>query len=262
MKRALKLHKNTDVQRLVPYIKKNVGLIFTNSDLLEIKNLLQMNRVAAVAKAGIVAPSDVIVPHGDTGLEPTQTSFLQALNIPTRISKRQIEIITDFHLIKKGERVGSSEATLLQKLNIKPFEYGMEMSVIYDDGAVFKPDLLEITPEQIHESISSGVANLTAVSLALGFTTQLSVPYVIHNSVQNMICASVGTGFRIPQTESLLNLLENPEALQELLAQQQAAQEQVVETQATNDNDNANDDDQGSGDDSGSDLFGGGGLFD
>ena len=31
----------------------------------------------------------------------------------------------DVHLIKQGEKVGGSEATLLSKLGIKPFSYGL-----------------------------------------------------------------------------------------------------------------------------------------
>ena len=43
--------------------------------------------VPADAKAGTVAPKDVVLPTGPTGLEPSQTSFFQAMNIPTKIVK-------------------------------------------------------------------------------------------------------------------------------------------------------------------------------
>jgi len=56
--------------------------------------------VSAPAKAGIIAPNDVLVPKGNTGMEPTQTSFLQALNIPSKINKGQVEILSDVNLIK------------------------------------------------------------------------------------------------------------------------------------------------------------------
>ena len=78
----------------------------------------------APARSGTVAPCDVIVPAGPTGCDPGQTAFFQALAIPTKIAKGQIEIISDVKLITLGEKVGSSEAALLQKLNIKPFSYG------------------------------------------------------------------------------------------------------------------------------------------
>ncbi len=49
----------------------------------------------------------------------------QALNIPTKINKGCVEITGDVHLIKEGEKVGGSEATLLSKLGIRPFSYGL-----------------------------------------------------------------------------------------------------------------------------------------
>jgi hypothetical protein len=36
-----------------------------------------------------------------------------------------VEIVSDVHLIKTSEKVGGSEATLLAKLGIKPFSYGL-----------------------------------------------------------------------------------------------------------------------------------------
>lgn len=36
-----------------------------------------------------------------------------------------IEIINDVHILKPGDKVGASEATLLNMLNISPFSYGL-----------------------------------------------------------------------------------------------------------------------------------------
>ena len=45
------------------------------------------------------------VPAGNTGLEPTKTSFFQALNINTKITKGTVEILKDEHIIKAGDKV-------------------------------------------------------------------------------------------------------------------------------------------------------------
>jgi len=42
-----------------------------------------------------------------------------------------------------------SQATLLEKLNIKPFQYGMELLNIYDDGNILSPAQACISPEAI-----------------------------------------------------------------------------------------------------------------
>jgi large subunit ribosomal protein LP0 len=81
-------------------------------------------QVPAGAKAGTLAPTDVFVPPGPTGLDPGQTGFFQALNIATKIVKGSIEIVAQVHLIKKGDKITSSAVALLSKLDIKPFFYG------------------------------------------------------------------------------------------------------------------------------------------
>lgn len=69
---------------------------------------------------------------------------LQVLNIPTKINKGTVEIITPVELIKKGDKVGSSEAALLAKLGIRPFSYGLVVLSVYDNGSVFSPEVLDL----------------------------------------------------------------------------------------------------------------------
>ncbi|GJR90639.1 60S acidic ribosomal protein P0 [Tanacetum coccineum] len=88
----------------------NVCLIFTKGDLKEVNEEVAKYKVGAPARVGLVAPVDVVVPPANTGLDPSQTSFFQVLNIPTKINKGTVEIITPVELIKKGDKVGSSEA--------------------------------------------------------------------------------------------------------------------------------------------------------
>ncbi|GJY51297.1 zinc finger, CCHC-type containing protein [Tanacetum coccineum] len=80
----------------------NVCLIFTKGDLKEVNEEVAKYKVGAPARVGLVAPVDVVVPPANTGLDPSQTSFFQVLNIPTKINKGTVEIITPVELIKKG----------------------------------------------------------------------------------------------------------------------------------------------------------------
>src|SRR5947208_13939817 len=106
----------------------------------DVKAKILANRVAAPARAGAIAPDDVSVPSGNTGMEPGKTSFFQALGIPTKIARGTTEIVSDVKVVTAGTRVGPSEATLLNMLNISPFTYGMTVVQIYDAGNTFSPD--------------------------------------------------------------------------------------------------------------------------
>jgi len=212
MVRRVIRNNHPDLQSLLPYIKGNVGFVFTNGDLSEVRNQLLALRVAAPAKIGAISPCEVIIPKGDTGLEPTQTAFLQALNIATKINKGQIQIINDKQILSVGDKVGSSEAVLLQKLGIKPFSYGLTVQVIYDDGFIYKPDVLDITPHDILIKFSEGVSKVAQLSLQIGYPTLASIPHSFARAFKNLLAIAVATDITFKQAEEIKNILENPEA--------------------------------------------------
>ncbi|CAF4917688.1 unnamed protein product, partial [Rotaria magnacalcarata] len=157
--------KNSSLEKLLPHVYENIGFVFTKEDLHSIRDKLLENKVAAPARAGAIAPVDVTIPAQVTGLGPEKTSFFQALQIPTKITRGTIEIINDVHLIKIGDKVGASEATLLNMLNISPFSYGLIIRQVYDSGASFPPAILDITKETLRAKFAEGVQRLAAFSL-------------------------------------------------------------------------------------------------
>jgi large subunit ribosomal protein LP0 len=111
---------NPQYERLLQQVKGNIGFVFTKGDLKEIRDIITANKVAAPARAGAFSPNEVVIPAGNTGMEPGKTSFFQALGIPTKIARGTIEIVSPHVVLTPGSRVGTSEATLLNMLNISP----------------------------------------------------------------------------------------------------------------------------------------------
>jgi len=214
IRKAIRGHiqNNASLEQLLPFIKGNIGFIFTKGDLGEIKKVIVESKVAAPAKAGAIAPCDVVVPAGNTGLEPTQTGFLQALNIPSKISRGQIEITNDVSLLKEGQKVGASEANLLAKLNIKPFQYGLKIKGIYDEGSIYDAKVLELTDDDLLKKFNNGVRNVACVSLAIGYPTLASLPHNIARGYKNILSIAVSTDYSFPKAEKIKSYLANPSA--------------------------------------------------
>lgn len=176
---------------LLPRIRGNIGFVFTNGDLAELRQVIESNQVPAPARVGSIAPVDVTVPAGPTGCDPGQTSFFQALQIATKIQKGQIEITSDVLLVTKGVKVGNSEAALLQKLNINPFSYGLVIVLVYDNGSMFDPAVLDLTDEDLCAKFMAGVRQVAAISLEIGFPTIASIPHSIANAFQMLVAVAV-----------------------------------------------------------------------
>ncbi|PFX15594.1 60S acidic ribosomal protein P0-like [Stylophora pistillata] len=246
------LESNPALEKLIPHIKGNVGFVFTKEELTDVRDLILANKVAAPAKAGAVAPLDVYVPKGNTGLGPEKTSFFQALAIPTKIAKGTIEILNDVHLIKKDDKVGASESTLLNMLKISPFSYGLVIQQVYEGGACFSPDVLDITSEDILSRFITGIVNVASVSLEIGYPTVASVPHSIINGFKNIAAVAVETEITFPQVEQLKAFLENPDAFASLAPAADAASaaapaEEAKEQKKEEEEEEESDDDMGFG---------------
>ncbi|KAL7754486.1 ribosomal protein P0 (A0) (L10E) [Sorochytrium milnesiophthora] len=214
VRRALKqlVADNPSYEKLLQHIKGNVGFVFTNEDLKGIRDDLVADRVRAPAKAGAVAPLDVIVPAGNTGMEPGKTSFFQALGIPTKITKGMVEITTDFHLIKAGNKVGPSDATLLNMMNISPFTYGLSVVQVYNEGTVFESSVLDIEESSLIDALLVGIKTVAAVSLAIGIPTAASVPHSIVNAYKNVLAIAIATDLSFPLADAVKDRIANPDA--------------------------------------------------
>jgi len=212
MRKAIRGHleKNPNLEKLLVHIKDNVGFVFTKQDLSFVRDKLSSNKVAAPAKAGAIAPCDVTLPAQVTNMGPEKTSFFQALQIPTKITRGTIEIINDVHLIKKSDKVGASEATLCNMLNISPFHYGLSVKQVYDSGTMFDPAILDIKPEDLRAKFVDGVRNVAAISLQIGYPTVASVPHSIAKGFKNLLSIAAVTGVEFEQAKTLKEFLKDP----------------------------------------------------
>jgi len=220
-----------EFEKLLPHIRGNIGFVFTSGDLKEIRDLIIANKVAAPARAGAFAPKDVTVPAGNTGMEPGKTSFFQALGIPTKIARGTIEIVSDVKVVTAGTRVGTSEATLLNMLNISPFTYGMTVVQIFDQGNVFAPSVLDIDEQELIDRFLSGVKTIASISLALKYPTLVSITHSLVNSYKNLLAIGLETEYSFEGVEKIKEYLANPDAFAVAAAPADAAPAQETKAE-------------------------------
>jgi len=214
MKKCIRglLDEFPDYEKVLPLLVANVGFVFTNEDLKSTRDLVLSNKVAAPARQGAIAPIDVIVPAQNTGMGPEKTSFFQALSIQTKIARGTIEIVSPVHLLKPGDKVGASEASLLNMLKISPFTYGLVAVACYDEGSVFEPKVLDISEDDIRAKFMAGVNNVAATSLNIGYPTIASAPHSIANGLKKLIAVACATDISFEAAEKSKAYLADPSA--------------------------------------------------
>lgn len=201
----------TPIAQLEELCRGNVGFVFTNGDLGEVRTVLEGNIRPAPARVGAIAPCDVIIPKGPTGCDPGQTAFFQTLQIATKITRGQIEMTADTHLITAGEKVTASQAAILQKLSIEPFTYGVVLRSVYDNGSIFSAKVLDITDDVLADKFAAALSIVASLSLALGYPTEASVPHSIANAFKAIVSITLGCdNYSFPTADIYKEYLKDP----------------------------------------------------
>jgi len=204
------------IGNLLAAVNGNMGFIFCqSSDGLEVaRKAIDEFVVPAAAKAGVVAPKDVEIPAGPSGLEPSQTSFFQALNIATKIVKGAIEITTACKVCIEGQKVSLSAQALLNKMNIRPFEYGMKVLAAYQDGQVFAAEVLDIDDNVMIGKFLNGVSHVAAFGREIGIPTEAGLPHMVTKAFKNIVASVVEVDFNAGEkVQEIKDILSDPEKL-------------------------------------------------
>lgn len=160
----------------------------------------------------MIAPDDVSIPPGPTGLDPKQTAFFQTLQIQTKIVKAQIDIVAEKKVIIKGEKITSTQAALLDKLKIYPFSYKMEVKKVLQDGSMFDPAVLDLSDEAILGKFRNAISTQASLSLGLGYSTAASAPHTLLGGFKNLIAVAAESGYEFEQATAFLEAAKNAPA--------------------------------------------------
>lgn len=230
----MKTWTNLDhMEPLGKLLRGNLGIVFTNRDLPEVKEIIDKHAREAPAKIGAIAQCDVWIQPGPTGLDPKQTGFFQNLQIPTKIVKTQIDIVSEKQIIWEGQKVGSNEAALLQKLNINPFSYTLRVKHVFDNGNVYGPGVLDITTDSIIASYKKVLANVASISMEANYPTRASAPHQLLRAFKNLIAVTMQSEYTFPQAEKVKSAAKSaPVAAAGTTAAAAPAQEEPQEEEA------------------------------
>jgi len=204
--------EDSPYRTLLPLIKGNIGLVFVKESMPKARDIIKDFVVPAPARSGVVANCNVIVPAGPTGCDPSQTGYFQTMDIPTKISRGQIEIQSNVHLITKGERVTAGQADLLQKLSIRPFTYGLAITQVYDNGSLFDVNVLDITDDTIFGSFSFHSRDVAAIGHALNRPNQASITHSVKYAFKTILAVVCNEGFthKFDEAADVLGYLADP----------------------------------------------------
>lgn len=86
---------------------------------------------------------------------------------------------------------------------MKPFEYGLKLGSVYDDGAILPEEIVNFNPASLLDKIQDGIKNIAGLSLSAGYPIEATVPILISQGLRNIAALSLESGFKVPELAAL-----------------------------------------------------------
>jgi large subunit ribosomal protein L10 len=160
------------LEDLTEYISGQVGLIGTNENPFGLFQQLEASKTPAPINAGEIAPNDIVIPEGDTGIDPGPfVGELQQIGASARIEDGSIQVLEDSTVLSTGEEVSADLANVLNELGIEPKEVGLDLRAVHADGVLFEPEELEIDVEEYQADVEAAAARARNLSINAVYPT-------------------------------------------------------------------------------------------
>ncbi|WP_457612126.1 50S ribosomal protein L10, partial [Methanocaldococcus sp.] len=183
LKEAAEELNNPKLAELANYIERGAAILVTDMNPFKLYKMLEENKSPAPVKAGQVAPCDIKVEKGSTGMPPGPfLSELKRVGIPAAIEKGKIAIKEDKVVVKKGEVVSQEVANVLNKLGIKPVKVGLNILAVYEDGIIYTPETLKVDEEKIKEDIQRAFQNAMNLAFNIAYPAKEVLPLLIQKA--------------------------------------------------------------------------------
>ena len=178
------------------------AFIFSTKDPFQLYSLIQDNQTSAAADGGEIAPNDIEVPEGDTGIGPgPMLGKLQQTGAQVQVQDGSIHVMEPAVMVEAGEEITSDDAEILNQLGIEPLQIGLDLVVAYSDGEIFNAEELDIDTEQYREDIESAAAAGFNLAVNAGVVNETTAPAIIGEAVQKAKNLAISEG--LPEEETI-----------------------------------------------------------
>ncbi len=271
------------IEELTDHIEGQVGLIGTNDNPFGLYQQLEESKTPAPIGAGEIAPNDIVIPEGDTGVDPGPfVGDLQTVGASARIQDGSIKVTEDSKVLEAGEEVSQDLSNVLSELGIEPKEVGLDLRSVFSEGVMFAPEDLDIDVEEYRADVETAAARARNLALNAEYPTSTTAPTLIAKATGEAKSLGIQASIESPdlagdlvskadgQVRALAAQIDDTEALPEELQDVEAPAPAEAETEESDDeatadetedaDEDAADDDDDDGDDDAAaglgDMFG------
>lgn len=191
-----------ELHDLVPYVTESTAILFSDQDAFEISGVLSNEKSPQKAKAGQIAPFDIEVKAGPTELIPgPDISALSAVGLAPKVENGKIAVMQDKVILEEGKAVTQAVASIMAKLDIIPFEVGLEPVAAYDGEEKTVYVDIKIDKEATLTELEYAIKRSVSFAVEINYPTTETIDFMIAKAGANFAKINrIMTGEPEPET--------------------------------------------------------------
>jgi large subunit ribosomal protein L10 len=194
------------ISGLKELVTGQTAVIGTDINSFKLFSQIKSSRTMAPARGGETAAHDIEVKAGETPFKPGPiVGELQKAGIPAAIQEGKVVIKTDKVIVLKGEKIPTDVAQMLTRLEIFPIDIGMTLHAVFEDGYIFKPDVLDINIDEIIGRMKQASTNAFNLAVEASWFNELTIKLLIKKAYSNAFALAIDQG--IVTKDTIKNLI-------------------------------------------------------
>jgi len=200
-----KLNNRSGLDYLSKELEGQCALLFTNISPFKLNLIFDKNKVFLPAKGGDIATKDITIPAGNTGISPGPVlSEFKEANVATKIDQGTIWVSKDTVVARSGSIITQKLASLMSKLNIKPIEAGISISLAVAEGMVLKENDLRINLAEYRDELGRSFHSAISLAIESSYPNTETIGYLLRKANQNAMALATESGYLSPNTVPLI----------------------------------------------------------
>lgn len=196
-----KLSSPPGLDYLSKELEGQCALLFTNISPFKLNLIFDKNKVFLPAKGGDIATKDIVIPAGNTGISPGPVlSEFKEANVSTKIDQGTIWVGKDTAVVRSGSIISQKLASLMSKLNIKPVEAGISISLAIAEGLVLKENDLRINLAEYREELTRSFHEAVSLAIETSYPTAETITHLLVRAYQNAMALATDSGYVSPDS--------------------------------------------------------------
>jgi large subunit ribosomal protein L10 len=200
-----KVSKISGIEYLSKELEGQCALIFTNLSPFKLNLIFSENKVFLPAKGGDIAPKDIILPAGNTGIPPGPVlSEFKEAKVQTKIDQGSIAVTKDTVVAKSGEIISQKLASLISKLDIKPIEAGVLVNYAISEGLQFRAKDLQLDVKEYIKELQICSSSALNLAVELVYFAPETISSIISLAYQKSLNVASKAGYVSKDTAAII----------------------------------------------------------